>query len=144
MDFELWHFPHSSDLKRATAEPLGQCADGMVDKSHLPQEGLQVKERAPATGWTVRHCHKLLLCPSLFFSFVWCTALSIVLKMHWYAWSIVGGMQHWSFLPTGVLFLEMYWYENDTRISYKSKTHMGATLTSSSHLLCCWLTFLCF
>ena len=45
MDFELWHFPHSSDLKRATAEPLGQCADGMVDKSHLPKEGLQVKKK---------------------------------------------------------------------------------------------------
>ena len=51
MDFELWHFLHSSDLKRATAESLGQCADGMVDKSQLPKKGLQVKkELQPLVG----------------------------------------------------------------------------------------------
>ena len=73
------------------------------------------KSSSHCTGWAVRHCHQLLLCPSHFFSFVWCTALSIVLKMHWYAWSIEGGMQHWSNLSTG----------NDTSISYKSNTHRG-------------------
>ena len=32
-------------------------------------------------------------------------------------------MQHWSHLSTGVLFLEMYWYENDTSIYHTNLKH---------------------